>query len=51
VPEVAVWGEAAESFTVTLNDELSLDVGIPLIEPLVLRINPAGKEPEASFHV
>lgn len=51
VPEVAAWREASESFAVTLNEEVSLDVGVPLIAPLMERANPAGKEPEARLQV
>lgn len=49
--DVAVWGEVSESLTVTLNEDIPLAVGVPLIVPLGERVNPAGKEPEERLHV
>lgn len=48
--DVAVWGEVSESVTVTLNENVPLAVGLPLIVPLVERVNPAGNEPEVMLH-
>ena len=48
--DVTVCGELSESLTVTLNENVPLAVGMPLIVPLVDRVNPAGKEPEGRLH-
>ena len=48
---VAACGEASESFTVTLNEEVPLADGVPLMAPAVERVRPAGREPEARLQV
>lgn len=45
--EVTACGDDSESLTVTLNADVPLAVGLPLMTPLVERVNPAGKDPEA----
>jgi len=45
--EVTACGEDSESLTVTLKEDVPLAVGLPLMTPLVERVNPAGKDPEA----
>lgn len=47
--EVTACGEDSESLTVTLKEDVPLAVGLPLMVPLVERVNPAGKEPETRF--
>ena len=37
-----------ESLTFTVNDDVPAVVGVPLIWPEVLRVRPAGREPELS---
>jgi hypothetical protein len=49
--EVAACGVDSESLTVTLKDEATAAVGVPLMVPLLERVTPAGKEPEATLHV
>jgi hypothetical protein len=49
--EVAACGEDSESLTVTLKEEASAVVGVPLMVPLLERVNPAGKLPEATLQV
>ena len=41
--DVTVCGELSESLTVTLNENVPLAVGMPLIVPLVDRVNPAAR--------
>ncbi len=49
--EVAACGEDSESLTVTLKEEASAVVGVPLMVPLLERVNPAGKLPDATLQV
>ncbi len=49
--EVTDLGVLSASFTVTLKEEAPLASGVPLMVPLVERVNPAGKEPEARLQV
>jgi hypothetical protein len=49
--EVAACGVDSESLTVTLKEEATATVGVPLMVPLEERVNPAGTEPEATLHV
>jgi hypothetical protein len=48
---VADWGVDSESLAVTLKDDVPLAEGMPLIVPVVERVNPSGKEPEAELQV
>jgi hypothetical protein len=48
---VAVWGDAAESFAETVNEDWPLAVGVPLIVPLLDKVRPAGKDPDARLQV
>ena len=45
---VAVFAGALESATRTVKDTVPDAVGVPLITPLLLRLNPAGKDPADS---
>jgi hypothetical protein len=51
VPLTAVWGEVAESVTLTAMEKAPLAVGVPLTTPDVARFIPAGSEPEARVQV
>lgn len=48
--EVTAWGEDSESRSVTLKEEEPLASGVPLMTPLVERVSPAGREPDAKLH-
>ena len=45
---VALCTGELESLTFTVNDDVPAVVGVPLIWPEVLRVRPAGREPELS---
>ncbi len=49
--EVTDCGVLSESLTVMLKEDVPLTEGVPLMMPLVVRANPAGKEPEVRLHV
>ncbi len=40
-----------ESFTVTVNVDVPLEVGVPLMDPEELSVNPAGNPPEVTCQV
>jgi len=43
---VALCAGELESVTLTVNEDVPVVVGVPLICPELLRLNPAGRDPE-----